>query len=59
MKLRKMFRIETLIFLMITAAVTGYRPVVLMHGILSDAGSMSVIAEQIKLVRNLKFERKS
>jgi hypothetical protein len=33
----------------------AYKPVVLFHGILSDVGSMEIIAEQIKLVHHKKF----
>lgn len=42
---------KTLIFLLLITLINAYKPVVLMHGILSDAASMGIIADRIKLVR--------
>lgn len=42
---------KVLIFLTVTTATNAYKPVVLLHGILSDASSMSIIGDQIKQVR--------
>lgn len=44
-----------LIFYSLSSTSQGYRPVVLLHGILSDAPSMLPVAEQIILVRKNIF----
>ena len=40
------------IFLILISVSNAYKPVVLVHGILSDAASMNPIKEQIQLVRS-------
>lgn len=42
--------LKILAFLLLVPTSYAYKPVVLLHGILSDAVSMSAIGEQIKLV---------
>lgn len=42
-----------LVFLKAILEISAYKPVVLLHGILSDATSMSIIGDQIKQVRNI------
>jgi len=44
-----------LCFLLILASTSAYKPVVLFHGILSDAASMLIIGEEIKLVSFFSF----
>lgn len=59
MKQRKPSALGILTLLVIITLGNGYKPVVLMHGILSDAASMLVIAEEIKIVSKtifLKFD---
>jgi hypothetical protein len=46
----KYFYLKSLEFLLIFSLCYGYKPVVLFHGILSDAGRMLIVAERIKLV---------
>lgn len=42
-------------FLLIIPFNYAYKPVVLLHGVLSDGDSMLIIEEQIKLVRFIIF----
>lgn len=55
MKQRKTSALGILTLLVIITLGNGYKPVVLMHGILSDAASMLVIAEEIKIVSKNLF----
>lgn len=47
----KIFLLQILSLIVANSLVYAYKPVVLVHGILSDAASMMIVGEQIKLVR--------
>lgn len=47
----KISSLKILALLAFTVNCWAYKPVVLFHGILSDAASMNLIGDQIKLVR--------
>ena len=51
MNLIKISFLSLPIFLILLSVSDAYKPVVLVHGILSDAASMNPIKEQIQLVR--------
>lgn len=55
MKQRKLSALGILTLFALFTTGKGYKPVVLMHGILSDAASMLIIAEEIKLVSKIRF----